>query len=114
FFPQKEDFFPQKEDFFPQKEDFFPQKEDFFPQAASEQAAEQVKPSKSMGLPVLQQTAQSQSPDESRDPVCGMSVVRENARYKTVFGDETFYFCCLRCKETFDRSPQNYLETAGA
>ena len=81
--------------------------------AATEQASEPVKKSKGAGLPVLQKPAQNQSPDECRDPVCGMSVMRENARYKTVFGDETFYFCCLRCKETFDRSPQNYLETAG-
>lgn len=82
--------------------------------SVSEPMAEPVKPSKSIGLPVLQQPATVPSPDESIDPVCGMSVERETARYKTVFGDETVYFCCLRCKETFDRSPQNYMERAGA
>ncbi len=71
--------------------------------ASSEQATEPVRKSKSTGLPILQKTVEVQSSDESRDPVCGMSVAREGARYKTVLGDETFYFCCLRCKETFDR-----------
>ncbi len=72
--------------------------------AASEQTTESVKKSKSAGLPILQKAAEALSMDESRDPVCGMMVAREQARYKTVAGDETFYFCCLRCKETFDNS----------
>ena len=37
------------------------------------------------------------------DPICGMTVEVENAKYTSVVGDETIYFCCLRCKETFDR-----------
>jgi xanthine dehydrogenase accessory factor len=45
---------------------------------------------------------------ESIDPVCGMAVATTNARYKTALGDKTFYFCCLRCKEAFERSPQLY------
>jgi xanthine dehydrogenase accessory factor len=36
------------------------------------------------------------------DPICGMTVDIENARYTSIAGDETIYFCCLRCKETFD------------
>jgi Cu+-exporting ATPase len=82
--------------------------------AASEQPTEQMKKSKGAGLPILQKTVEAQSSDESRDPVCGMMVAREGARYKTIFGDETFYFCCLRCKESFDGSPQLYLETSRA
>jgi xanthine dehydrogenase accessory factor len=80
---------------------------------ASNQITEPTKKSKGAGLPILQ-TVEAQSMDESRDPVCGMMVAREGARYKTVFGDETFYFCCLRCKESFDGSPQLYLETSRA
>lgn len=38
------------------------------------------------------------------DPICGMTVDVENARYTSVVGDETIYFCCLRCKETFDHT----------
>ena len=37
------------------------------------------------------------------DPICGMSVDVENAKYTSVVNNETIYFCCLRCKETFDR-----------
>ena len=30
-----------------------------------------------------------------------------NARYTSVLENKTFYFCCLRCKETFDH-PQTF------
>ena len=41
-------------------------------------------------------------PKVAIDPICGMSVDVENAKYTSVVNDETIYFCCLRCKETFD------------
>jgi xanthine dehydrogenase accessory factor len=41
---------------------------------------------------------------EAIDPICGMSVVTANAKYTSEFEGRTIYFCCLRCKETFDRS----------
>ena len=37
------------------------------------------------------------------DPICGMTVDVKEAKYTSVVNNETFYFCCLRCKETFDR-----------
>jgi len=37
------------------------------------------------------------------DPICGMTVDMENAKYTSVVNGETVYFCCLRCKETFDQ-----------
>jgi xanthine dehydrogenase accessory factor len=37
------------------------------------------------------------------DPICGMSVDVEDAKYTSIVNNETIYFCCLRCKETFDR-----------
>ena len=37
------------------------------------------------------------------DPICGMTVDIERARYTSVVDGQTIYFCCLRCKETFDR-----------
>lgn len=37
------------------------------------------------------------------DPICGMTVEIENAKYTSVVEGETYYFCCLRCKESFDR-----------
>ena len=39
----------------------------------------------------------------AKDPICGMTVDVENAKYTSVVNNETIYFCCLRCKETFDR-----------
>jgi xanthine dehydrogenase accessory factor len=39
------------------------------------------------------------------DPICGMTVEIENAKYTSVVDGKTIYFCCLRCKDTFDRPP---------
>ena len=36
------------------------------------------------------------------DPICGMTVDIETAKYTSVADGQTIYFCCLRCKETFD------------
>src|SRR5262245_3382921 len=74
--------------------------------AVSEQPPEPVKRSKGASLPVMQKIVESST--ESIDPVCGMTVATANARYKTIFEDKTFYFCCLRCKEAFEQSPQHY------
>ncbi|MGH9754649.1 MAG: XdhC family protein [Blastocatellia bacterium] len=70
--------------------------------AVSGQPLEPVKTSKGASLPVMQKTAESST--ESVDPVCGMTVATANARYKTVFEENTVYFCCLRCKEEFEKS----------
>lgn len=37
------------------------------------------------------------------DPICGMTVEVENAKYSSVVDGTTIYFCCLRCKETYDQ-----------
>ena len=37
------------------------------------------------------------------DPICGMTVDIENAKYTSIVEGQTFYFCCLRCKETFEQ-----------
>ena len=51
------------------------------------------------------QTAEAPpAPAEAIDPVCGMTVATATAKYSTVFEGRTIYFCCLRCKEPFDRS----------
>ena len=72
----------------------------------SEQPREQVKGSSDASLHVMKKTAESST--ESIDPVCGMTVATANARYKTIFEENTFYFCCLRCKEAFELTPQHY------
>ena len=40
---------------------------------------------------------------EAIDPICGMTVATATAKYTSVYEGRTIYFCCLRCKETFDR-----------
>ena len=45
---------------------------------------------------------------QARDPVCGMSVQIAAARYRSEWGGATVYFCCHRCKETFDSDPPRY------
>jgi xanthine dehydrogenase accessory factor len=40
---------------------------------------------------------------EAIDPICGMRVDTATARLRSERRGETVYFCCLSCKETFDR-----------
>jgi xanthine dehydrogenase accessory factor len=45
---------------------------------------------------------------EAVDPICKMTVTIGDARYYSTHHDQTFYFCCLRCKEAFDQEPDRY------
>ncbi|HEU4834197.1 MAG TPA: XdhC family protein, partial [Pyrinomonadaceae bacterium] len=53
--------------------------------------------------------ASSEQPEPQResqtavDPICGMTVDIDTAKYSSVVDGKTFYFCCLRCKETFEQ-----------
>ena len=47
------------------------------------------------------------------DPICGMTVDTANAKYTSVVNNETIYFCCLRCKETFDHPQVSQLTRIG-
>lgn len=47
-------------------------------------------------------------PLEATDPVCGMTVSVADARYVSTHNGATSFFCCMRCKETFDRSSGDY------
>jgi xanthine dehydrogenase accessory factor len=44
-------------------------------------------------------------PTEAVDPICGMTVTIATARYRSDAAGRTTYFCCLGCKETFERNP---------
>ena len=57
------------------------------------------------GLPVMQAT---ETHLNAIDPVCGMTVDVHYARYTSDFENTVVYFCGLRCKEAFDRSPEGY------
>jgi xanthine dehydrogenase accessory factor len=48
------------------------------------------------------------------DPICGMTVDVENAKYTSVVNGETIYFCCLRCKETFDQPQISQITRIGS
>jgi xanthine dehydrogenase accessory factor len=50
-----------------------------------------------------QPVTQAKTSATAIDPICGMTVDIDNAQYTSVADGNTIYFCCLRCKETFDR-----------
>lgn len=43
------------------------------------------------------------------DPVCHMDVTYETAQARSEYDGQTFYFCSLDCKDTFDRDPEKYI-----
>ncbi len=45
---------------------------------------------------------------QARDPICGMLVEVATARHRSEAAGQAVYFCCRRCKETFDRDPARY------
>jgi len=45
---------------------------------------------------------------EAKDPVCGMTVEVATARQQSDWAGRSVYFCCLRCKEAFERDPTRY------
>jgi xanthine dehydrogenase accessory factor len=47
--------------------------------------------------------------NEAKDPICGMTVEKSNAKHKSEFQGKTFYFCCAGCKQKFEQSPERYL-----
>jgi len=43
------------------------------------------------------------------DPVCGMSVDKQRAEFRSFQKGDTYYFCSAGCKETFDKEPAKYI-----
>ncbi len=43
---------------------------------------------------------------EAIDPICGMTVEVAGARYTLTHDGTVFYFCCARCKDTFERAAE--------
>jgi xanthine dehydrogenase accessory factor len=50
---------------------------------------------------------------EATDPVCGMTVDVATARHRSDWAGRAVYFCCLHCKDSFDRDPQRYAPAGG-
>jgi YHS domain-containing protein len=44
------------------------------------------------------------------DPVCGMAVT-EDSEWSAEYEGETYYFCCVECRDKFMADPMTYLET---
>ncbi len=44
-----------------------------------------------------------------KDPVCGKELTYETAQARSQYGDQTYYFCSLDCKEEFDKEPEKYV-----
>jgi len=47
----------------------------------------------------------------ARDHVCSMHV-EENTPFVTEYDKSKYYFCSESCKNSFDRNPQKYHDTA--
>jgi P-type Cu+ transporter len=47
------------------------------------------------------------------DPVCGMSVDPETARYRTTLNGESYAFCAEGCQRAFEQEPDRYLDRVG-
>ncbi len=45
-----------------------------------------------------------------KDPVCGMELTYETAQARSEYQGQTYYFCSLDCKETFDKDPEKYVQ----
>lgn len=54
--------------------------------------------------------AQQKSADTAVDPVCGMTVVKANAKATFDHMGTTYYFCSVSCKEAFAKEPEKYLK----
>jgi len=45
-----------------------------------------------------------------KDPVCGMNVNPEEAKYHFTYKEQEYHFCNIKCFDKFKNSPQEYLE----
>lgn len=48
------------------------------------------------------------------DPVCGMTVDTETAKFTTQYEGQTVYFCAPGCKKAFEQNPSGYPLSAPA
>jgi xanthine dehydrogenase accessory factor len=42
------------------------------------------------------------------DPICGMTVDLKTSKYSSTYDSKKYFFCCLHCKETFEKAPAQY------
>src|SRR5205085_766982 len=51
---------------------------------------------------------------EVADPVCGMAVESDEARWKADFAGKTYCFCAKGCRESFIAAPRKYVSVLAA
>lgn len=44
-----------------------------------------------------------------KDPVCGMGIDPATAAGTSEYNGQTYYFCSLGCKKSFDKEPEQYI-----
>ena len=54
-------------------------------------------------------TTETAVADQTRDPVCGMTVDPATARHHSEHQGHTWHFCSARCREKFEADPEQYL-----
>jgi YHS domain-containing protein len=59
---------------------------------------------------VLAGLAQEKADDTAIDPVCGMTVIKAEAKATFDYKGTTYYFCNAGCKESFAKDPEKYLQ----
>src|SRR5579872_2094229 len=57
---------------------------------------------------------ESVTPTLERDPVCGMNVNPESAKYTAEHAGKKYYFCCGGCADKFMFQPQAYANKAAS
>lgn len=48
------------------------------------------------------------------DPVCGMDIDPATAAGTSDYKGQTYYFCSIGCKKSFDKDPEKYVATTGS
>jgi Cu+-exporting ATPase len=51
--------------------------------------------------------------EQVKDPVCGMTVDKDQAAATTEYQGQTYYFCAPGCKTAFEQAPEKYAHAAG-
>ena len=47
--------------------------------------------------------------DETKDPVCGMTVDRNKSAAASVYRGKTYHFCSATCRDKFELTPEKYI-----
>jgi len=44
----------------------------------------------------------------AKDPICGMDVDENTAKWTSKYKGKVYYFCAERCKQAFDKNPDRF------